>query len=639
MVERNIYLEDIPLQEAQLRLQAALKAAGHRQALSGEQVPLQDAHGRITAEAIPAQLSSPHYHCAAMDGYAVKDTNTIGATETQPKSLIMGATAFPINTGDPLPENTNAVIMIEHVNLHAENSLEIYASVAPWQHVRLVGEDIIATEIVLQINHKIRPVDLGALAACGHDKVLVRRKPRVTLIPTGTELVSAGTQPQSGQLIEYNSLMLSGQISEAGGVPYTTEIIADDYQQLSKIIRQAIEASPDLVLILSGSSAGSRDFTAQIIREMGELLVHGVAVRPGHPVIIGMVDQTPVIGIPGYPVSAALTGEIFVVPLIQQWLSLTPPKAPTIEAVTTQKIASPIGDDDFVRVALAQMDDQILATPLQRGAGVITSLVEADGLAHLPRFQEGVDKGGTLQVSLYRSLETIQNTVMMIGSHDPMLDLLATYLRIRAPEQRIVSVSVGSIGGLVALKRGDAHLAGIHLFDPETKTYNMPHIKKFLKDKPVRLVTFAHRSQGLMVPKGNPQGIKTISDVASLRYINRQRGAGTRILFDHLLEQAQIESDSIAGYDHEEYTHLAVAAAVADGIGDCGMGVYSAAQSMNLDFIPLTQERFDLVIPHHHLENAGIQAILSLLEDEAFKTELGKQAGYDSTETGRVWLD
>jgi len=491
----------------------------------------------------------------------------------------------------------------------------------------------------LQINHKIRPVDLGALAACGHDKVLVRRKPRVTLIPTGTELVSAGTQPQSGQLIEYNSLMLSGQISEAGGIPYTTEIIADDYQQLSKIIRQAIEASPDLVLILSGSSAGSRDFTAQIIREMGELLVHGVAVRPGHPVIIGMVDQTPVIGIPGYPVSAALTGEIFVVPLIQQWLGLTPPKAPTIEAVTTQKIASPIGDDDFVRVALAQMDDQILATPLQRGAGVITSLVEADGLAHLPRFQEGVDKGGTLQVSLYRSLETIQNTVMMIGSHDPMLDLLATYLRIRAPEQRIVSVSVGSIGGLVALKRGDAHLAGIHLFDPETKTYNMPYIKKFLKDKPVRLVTFAHRSQGLMVPKGNPQGIKTISDVASLRYINRQRGAGTRILFDHLLEQAQIESDSIAGYDHEEYTHLAVAAAVADGIGDCGMGVYSAAQAMNLDFIPLTQERFDLVIPHRHLENAGIQAILSLLEDEAFKTELGKQAGYDSTETGRVWLD
>ncbi len=636
MTKRKIYLEDIPLDEARAKLQAALLAAGRAGALDGELVPLADALGRVTAEPLRARRSSPHFHCAAMDGYAVDAAATVSARETQALALRLGQDAYPVNTGDALPEGCNAVIMIENVNEADEETLLIYASVAPWQHVRLMGEDMVTTETVLQVNQQLRPVDLGALAGCGHQRVLARRRPRVVIIPTGSELVPFEQEPGRGQLTEYNSLILSAQIRDAGGEAQVTDIVGDDVESLREALADALTQEPDLILALSGSSAGAHDYTAAVIKSMGEVLVHGIAVRPGHPVIIGMAAATPVIGVPGYPVSAALTGELFVLPLIRAWLGLAPDEPATIEAVSTRKIASPIGDDDYVRVALAQIDGRIQATPLQRGAGVITSLVRADGLAHIPRFHEGVDRGGKLSVSLYQPLSAIRRALMIMGSHDPMLDLLATRLRLRSAETRLVSVNVGSIGGLVALRRGEAHVAGCHLFDPESASYNAPYLERYLRDEPVALVTFAQREQGLIVPAGNPLDIKGIADLRRARYVNRQRGAGTRVLFDYLLQQRDIAPAEIAGYAHEEVTHLAVAAAVTDGIGDCGMGLRSAAEAMGLDFIGLTWERFDLAIPRRHLETAPVQALLETLNDADFKRELGAQSGYRSDETGRV---
>ena len=636
MPKRHIYLEDIPLAEAKAKLQAALEEVGRSGALSGEKVLLADALGRVTSAPIQARLSSPHYHCAAMDGYAVRAEDTQQARETQAVALYRGQNACPVNTGDPLPEDTNAVIMIENVSHINDDTLHIYAAVAPWQHVRLMGEDMVATETVLQVNHRLRAVDLGALAGCGHHHVHVRRKPRVAIIPTGSELVAVGQIPKRGQLIEYNSLVLDAQIREAGGDAEVMEIVGDDLPALRCAMQTVIKGQPDLILVLSGSSAGSHDFTADAIGELGEVYVHGIAVRPGHPVIIGMAADIPVIGVPGYPVSAALTGELFVIPLIRQWLGLAAGDLETIEAISTRKIVSPIGDDDFVRVALAQMDEQVQATPLPRGAGVITSLAQADGLAHIPRFHEGLDRGARLEVALYRPLKVIQQTIMMMGSHDPMLDLLATWLRLRSPEHRLVSVNVGSIGGLIALRRGEAHLAGIHLFDPETDSYNVPYLKRFLGNQPVHLVTFAHREQGLMAPAGNPQGIQSIQDIRGLRYVNRQRGAGTRVLFDDLLARHEMPPQTIIGYDHEEVTHMAVAAAIADGIGDCGLGLRRAAEAMNLDFIGITKERFDLVIPQRFLELDSMKSLLAVLQDSDFKSELGAQSGYHSEETGQA---
>ena len=636
MPERNIYLEDIPLDEARARLEMTLREVGRWQPLEGESVPLQVALGRVTAEPVWAKLSSPHYHAAAMDGFAVLAKETINATETRPIALKLRAQAYPVNTGDPLPPDTNAVIMIEEVQQTDEEHIQIRAPVAPWQHVRPMGEDMVATELVLPTNHKIRPVDLGALAGSGHDSVVVRRQPRVTIIPTGNELVPVGQWPAHGQLIEYNSLVLSAQIEEVGGKAEVTAIVPDDTERLRIAISQAVESQPDLILVLSGSSAGSKDFTASIVQEIGKLLVHGMAVRPGHPVILGMIGSTPIIGIPGYPVSAALTGELLVQPLIARWLGLPLEERPRVQAILTRKLTSPIGDDDFVRVTVAQVGERLLATPLSRGAGVITSLVRADGLAHIPRFTEGVDAGQLVEIMLYRPLETIRQSILAMGSHDPMLDLLGQFLATHHPGYRLASAHVGSLGGLIGLRRKEAHLAGIHLLDPQTGDYNIPYVQQYLPNEAVQLVTFAYREQGLIVAKGNPLDIQSLDDLPRVRYVNRQRGAGTRVLLDYELEKRGIDPASINGYDREEYTHLAVAAAVASGVADCGLGVRSGAIAMNLDFISVGWERYDLVIPSEHLRHPGVQGVLNILHDNQFRQALAAQPGYDARETGQV---
>ncbi len=638
MAERNIYLEDIPLDEAQAKLMLTLEQVGKAAPLAGEDISLSQALGRITATAVWAKLSSPHYHSAAMDGYAVHAEDTLHATETRPIILRVGQQAFAINTGDPLPPDTNAVIKIEDVQALAPDKIEIRASVVPRQHVRLMGEDMVVSELVLPANHKIRPVDLGAIAGCGYSTVSVRRQPRVQIIPTGSELVPVTQTPQPGQIIEYNSLVLVGQIHESGALVTITDIVPDTPDNICAALDNAIEQRPDLILVLSGSSAGSKDFTASIIREMGQLLVHGVAVRPGHPVIIGLIENIPVMGVPGYPVSAALTGEIFIQPLLAHWLgqpSATSTR-PRVQAIMTRKLLSPIGDDDFVRVTLAQVGERLLASPLNRGAGVITSLVKADGLAHIPRFSEGVDMGQPIDVLLYRPLHEIRQAILAMGSHDPMLDLLAEFLATHYPNYRLTSANVGSIGGLVALRRQEAHFAGIHLLDPQTGTYNIPYLAKYLPNEAVKLVNFAHREQGFIVAAGNPHKFQGAADLSRVRFVNRQRGAGTRLLLDYELQRQGISPETVAGYNHEEITHLAVAAAVASGVADCGMGVRSAAFAMGLDFIPFGWEQYDLAIPDACQSHPGIQNLLSALRDPHFHQLLGEQPGYDTRQTGQV---
>jgi putative molybdopterin biosynthesis protein len=302
----------------------------------------------------------------------------------------------------------------------------------------------------------------------------------------------------------------------------------------------------------------------------------------------------------------------------------------------TRKLVSPAGDDDFVRVSLAQVNGRWLATPLGRGAGVITSLVRADGLAHIPRFNEGVDMGGTVSVKLYRPLETLRQTLLLMGSHDPLLDLFGQSLSAHVPAGRLVSTHIASLGGLVALRRGEAHLAGSHLFDPDSNTYNWPAIHKYLAGRDVRVVTFAHREQGLMVAHGNPLGIQSLDDLVRVRYVNRQAGAGTRVLLDYELARRGLTPEQVTGYKHEEYTHLGVAAAVASGLADCGMGVRSGAVALGLDFIPVTWERYDWVIPAESESLPLLQAALEVLNSAAWRAVLAGQAGYDGRETGQV---
>jgi putative molybdopterin biosynthesis protein len=651
----SVYLHDIPLNEAKARLDRALEAAGRAGVLGVEDIPLdENALGRVLAAPVWARISSPHYHAAAMDGFAVRAVETEGAMATAPLTLTYGRQAEYVDTGDSLPGWADAVIPIENIepldesgelstSARRPHGVRIRSAVTPWSHVRAMGEDMVATQLVLPAGHTLRPVDLGAIAGCGHDRVIVARRPRVAILPTGTELAPVGEPVGPGDIIEYNSLVLAAQVKAWGGQATRFPITPDEFEQIRKRAREAAEEH-DLILINAGSSAGSEDFSARVVESLGDLLVHGVAVRPGHPVILGMIRPEkagspaamPIIGVPGYPVSAALTGEIFVEPLLARWLGRQPEQPPTLKAQLTRKITSPPGDDDYVRVAVGRVGGRLLAAPLARGAGVITSLVRADGLALLPRGSQGMPAGAEVEVRLYRSPAEIEQTIFAIGSHDISLDLLAQFLA--SHNRRLASANVGSLGGLVALRRGEAHLAGSHLLDPQTGEYNLSYIHQYLPDTPVKVLALVGREQGLMVSKGNPKDIQSLEDLArpDVSFVNRQRGAGTRVLLDYHLELKGIESGAIRGYNQEEYTHLAVAAAVASGRADSGMGIAAAAQALDLDFVPLFDERYDLVIPVEYYHGELLAPLFQVLQEPAFRQAVAQMPGYDISVMGEL---
>jgi putative molybdopterin biosynthesis protein len=654
----SVYLHDIPLDQAQARLEKALREAGLWGVLGVEEISLHEsAIGRVLAEPVWAKISSPHYHASAMDGFAVRSADTGEALQTRPVSLNCGPVdvspqAAYVDTGDPLPGWADAVIPIENVEpllagkpapvAREPETIRIRAAVPPWSHVRPMGEDMVATQLVLPAAHTLRPVDLGAVAGCGHTTVWVARRPRVAVLPTGSELVQIGEDLKPGEIIEYNSLVLAAQVIDWGGEARRYPITIDDFELIrSQVSEAAIDH--DLILLNAGSSAGSEDFSASVVQSLGEVLVHGVAVRPGHPVIIGMVSpenrpdrKVPIIGVPGYPVSAALTGEIFVAPLLARWLGRTLNQPQTVNATLTRKVTSPAGDEDYLRVAVGRVGDKLLAAPLARGSGVITSLVRADGIAILPRGTQGLPAGAQVSVRLYRPLADLEKTIFAIGSHDITLDVIAQYLAEK--NRRLASANAGSLGGLVALRRGEAHLAGSHLLDPQTGEYNLSYIRQYLPGIPVRLVKLVDRQQGLIVRSGNPNNLKSLEDLINpgITYVNRQRGAGTRVLLDYHLSRLSIEPQTIMGYDQEEYTHLAVAAAIASGRADCGLGIAAAAKALDLDFIPLDQERYDLVIPLEYCDSALLAPLLELLDDPAFRHAVAAMPGYDVSGMGTI---
>ena len=634
---RKVYLDDVPLEEARRRWWGALEAAGLLHPVPGEAVPVGEALGRVTAEPVWARLSSPHYHAAAMDGAAVRAEETTGASETTPVRLTLGRQATWVDTGDPLPPGTNAVVMIEHVQTIGNDEIELMAPVAPWQHVRAMGEDMVATELVLPGGWALTPVDLGAIAACGHTTVMVRRRPTVAVLPTGSELVEPGTTVKPGDVIDFNSLMLCGQLREWGAEPVRYPITPDDHGRLRDCVLETL-GRHDVVVINAGSSAGSEDFTARVVEELGTLQVHGVAIRPGHPLILGVARGKPILGLPGYPVSTVLTAELFLRPLVFRLLGATPRVRPRTTAVLTRKVVSPMGEDEYLRVKLGRVGDRMVATPLSRGAGVIMSLVRADGLVTIPRLSEGFHPGTEVEVELLRPPEGIEQTVVAIGSHDLTLDLLSSRLAARRPGASLSSSNVGSLGGLIALQRREAHLAGSHLLDEVTGEYNLSHVRRLLADQPVVVMTLVHRDQGLLLPRGNPKAIASLDDLGrpDVLFVNRQKGAGTRVLLDYQLRERSLDPRQIRGYAREEFTHLAVAAAVASGAADVGLGILAAARALDLDFIPLLKERYDLVIPREHYTSDRLAPLLEIVRGADFRRDVEALGGYDASEMGRV---
>ncbi len=632
------YLDNQPLAEATQKYHDAITAARIGGPLSGERIPVGDALGRITSEAVIAKISSPFYHSAAMDGVAVRFLDTFGAGETRPKRLRVPDQVVFVDTGDPMPDGFDAVIMIEDVEKISESEIEILKPATPWQHVRLVGEDIVATELIIPENHVVRPVDMAAMIASGHTSVMIRRRPVVAIIPTGTELVDPGSDLKKGEIIDFNSTMLSAMAIECGAHAVRKSILKDDATMLRRVILDALSES-DLVVINAGSSAGREDFTADVIAELGTVVVHGVAIKPGKPVILGIARGKPVIGIPGYPVSAALTFNLFVKPLIYSLLGLKTPEPETTTAKLSRQVASSLGLEEFIRVKLGWVAGNLIATPVTRGAGALMSLVRADGIIRVPAAYEGIAAGHDVPVAFLRSSRDIEHTIVCIGSHDNALDVLANFLKKRNPDLSLSSAHVGSMGGLLALKRGEAHVAGTHLLDEKTGEYNVSYIRRLLPDRKTVLVNFVHRTQGFIVPRDNPKGIRGFEDLRreDVVFVNRQAGAGTRLLTDLYLKKMKIDPNGIKGYHHEEFTHMAVAAAVLSGAADTGLAVLSAAQALNLDFIPVARERYDLAIPQEFYDMPMLQALLQIVrQDIEFRGQIAGMGGYDVSDMGTV---
>jgi len=612
--------------------------------LSRETLSVPDSVGRVLAEPVSARLSSPNFHSAAMDGIAVRAESTFGASETKPKELLIGKEAFYVNTGHVIPAGTDAVIMIEHVNVRGEDRVEIEAPAFPWQHVRKMGEDIVATELMFPQNHVVTPYCVGALLSGGVFSVSVRKKPSVLIIPTGSELVDWRNTPLSelkpGQVLETNSFVLGKLVESCGGTYVRSEMLRDDPETIKQAVRDAAFGAFQIILMVGGSSAGSEDYSKRVITELGEVFVHGVTIMPGKPVLIGAVNGKPVFGIPGYPVSAIIAFEQFVSPLICGMLGQPEIERQTVRVEPTRKIASKLGIEEFLRVKLGFVGDRIVATSLPRGAGCITSITEADGIIRIPNHIEGLRDTEHAAAELLRPLSSIRNTIVVVGSHDNALDVLADEIKANHGHLTLSSSHVGSMGGLMAVKKGVCHLAGSHLLDTEDGSYNISYIKKYLPDITVKLINLVFRDQGLIVPPENPKGIRGIEDLGrdDITFINRQAGSGTRILLDYRIQQLGMQPGGIHGYEHEEFTHMAVAVAVQSGSVDVGLGIYAAAKALNLDFIPVVTEQYDIIIPQAHFETENIKILLEIINTKKFKKRVEALGGYSTEKTGEAWF-
>jgi putative molybdopterin biosynthesis protein len=624
-MDRNTYIDNIDVETAKEKYFDKIKTK-----LYYEEVKVSDSLNRITFEPIYARISSPNYNAAAMDGIAVISKNTDKASENNPLTLEINKDCIYVNTGNQIMDPYDAVIMIEDVIQLGEGKVQILKAAYPWQHIRQIGEDIVATEMIIPSNHKIRPIDLGALISGGIETLKVYKKPRVGILPTGSEIVEDISEIRDGKIIDSNSRVFEGMIKELGAIPNRYAPQIDDYNLLKESILKGVEEN-DILLINAGSSAGTKDFTVNLIRELGEVVIHGIAMKPGKPTILGIINNKPVIGIPGYPVSAFLVMDTFVKPLIQKYIGIEEVEPEYIKAQLSRRIVSSLKHKELVRVNLGYVNEKLIATPLSSGAGVSMSLVKADGIAIIPRNTEGMEAGQMIDVELLKPINSIKKSLVSIGSHDLIMDVIGDMLK-------LTSSHVGSLGGIMAIKRGECHIAPIHLLDMDTGEYNISYVKKYFPNKRMALIKGVQRQQGFIVKKGNPMKIKDFKDLlrSDIVYVNRQRGAGTRVLLDYHLGINHIDSSQIRGYQRELNTHMAVATAVATGSASTGLGIYSAAKAMNLDFIKVAYEDYDFLVTFDLLEDDRIKKFIDVIKSDKFRDILQSLGGYGFKNTGEI---
>ena len=627
------YLKNTSLEQALETYLKEIKNAGITHQV--EEISVVDALNRITSKAVYAKICSPHYNSCAMDGIALRADLTFGATETSPVILKKTDVTY-VDTGDPLPDGCDCVIMIEDV-IEVQDKILLYHTATPWQHIRQIGEDMSVGDMILTSFTKITPAAMGAMLACGILTVEVLKKPVIGIIPTGDEIIEPTKKPEEGDIIEFNSTIFSGMASECGADAKVYPIVKDQKEALTEMVNKAVEEC-DVVILNAGSSAGRDDYSCEVISRVGKVFFHGIAMKPGKPAVLGLSGNVPVIGMPGYPVAGIVVFQNIVEPVLRCFTGSVTNKEETVDAYLTKNYNSSLSYREFVRVSLGYINGQIVATPLNHGAGVISSFLKADGVVEFPQNSEGGERGQKVAVHLLKGQEDFLHKLIIRGSHDPLIDEISDIMMQKGQGYGLSSTHVGSMGAIMAVKHKEAHLGAIHLLDEETGEYNIPFVKKYFPQGEVKIIEGVRRIQGLMVQKGNPKGIKDIRDIQrkDISYVNRQRGSGTRILTDYYIKKEGMDKEKIRGYHREELTHTNVAAIIAAGSADVGMGIYSVANLYGLDFIPVCEEHYDFLVDERVMDSELFQEFLKVIQGEEFRKRLEKTGGYTIENIGDV---
>ena len=625
------------------------------------EIPLEEAEGYVVAENVVSPIDVPPFDRSSVDGFAVKAESTFSATEEEPVELrIVGeipagswfekeiklGEAADISTGAPIPLGADSVVMVEDTYIEGD-TVFILRPVAPGENVMSAGADIMYGETIVKKGTLITHREVAVMAATGITKVKVFKKPRVAVISTGNELIEQGTPLKPGKIYDINRWSITEAIKLAGGIPVQYGIVPDDEQKLRTTLSKAL-AETDIVTVSGGTSAGAGDLMYRIIDDLGApgILVHGIRVQPGKPTILSLVNGKPLIGLPGYPTSGLMIFDIFVAPLIRGVVGrpMETPR-PTITAKILSKIRTPPGREQFLLLGITpDMKGNYLAYPVPGGSGAITTLTRAMGYTRIPENVDFIEPDTDVTVYLFVPKEQIPPVSMTASSCLGLEQLLLEFEKQNPKLKSTINYTViASTGSLSAVRRGEADIAGMHLLDPKTGTYNVLAIKQVDVKNELLLFRGYSREQGIITAPNNPKKIETIKDLVTknIRFVNRNEGSGTRILFDHLLSQLSKElgepisnlKNQINGYRLTAKSHTAVAARIKQGMADAGIGLRYVADLYGLHFIPLTKEHYDFVVRKDRIEKPAVKAFTEFLKNEHARDLINSLQGYEADNT------
>jgi len=619
------FLEVISAEEARARFEKHLDLAP----LASETVALAAARTRVLAQDVVAGVDAPPFDRSNVDGFAVRAVDTLGASDGNPKVLTLNAeviacgyapsimvtprTCTAIATGGVIPRGADAVVMIEHTDLIDSSlpAIELRRSAAPGQFISYAGSDMARGETLLRRGARISAREVGMLAACGLDCIEVVRRPKVAVLSTGNELVEPGRPLGPASVYDSNGAIIAAAVEEAGGEPSLLGVYPDDPTVLERAVRAAL-ATSDMVVLSGGTSKGTGDLSHQVVSRLGKpgILVHGVALKPGKPLCLGVIDDKPIVVLPGFPTSAIFTFHAFVAPVIRARAGLPPEAVKTISARVPIRVTSELGRKEFLLVSLIESDQATVAFPTGKGSGAVTSFSQADGFIEIDALASALEAGTDAQVTLIGNAYAPDLVIM--GSHDVALDVVVGALAERGLSTR--TLAVGSLGGVAAANRGECDIAPVHLIDPASGQYN-----KHLVAPGLTLVPGWRRMQGILYRPGDSrfegrsakEALKIALADPTVQMVNRNAGAGTRVLMDKLLNGARPP-----GYANQPKSHNAVAAAIAQERADWGLAIEPVAKLYGLGFLPVSPEHYDFLVVENRLQRPAVQAFLALLREE-----------------------